>query len=331
MSFRALIADLVLGGNLANAYSLTGTITIGDPAFGHIVLNGDTDAILIYESANTLMLSFAPAAGIDPHGTHYPAGIAVFDPNFLTPIAIWDEPDGFSLNGSSNAQSMTLTSAPLNLASGGAAYVRSAFIQALGSYLLPSMDALVLSSPTSQAALDSDLSSIAFALSQGNAVDGAIAAFQFLSHTVTALMAQIDKTGFNIAAGTITAPHPGGTIGQAETWQAPVLTANFRSDTISHPLRFRKDGLGPAGIVRLDGGVQANGAGPWPRGTVIATLPVGYRPLLGTRVYVGRSDVLPAAGTGTVKVLNTGDIQLDVALTANTQQVYFEGMTFPLD
>lgn len=330
MSFRSLLADLLLGGNLANAYSLTGTITIGDPTLGHIVLNGDTDAILIYESANTLMLSFAPSAGIDPHGTHYPAGIAVFDPNFLTPIAIWDEPDGFSLNGSSNAQSMTLTAAPLNLASGGAAYVRSAFIQAFASYLLPNMDALVLNSPTSQAAVDSELSSIAFALSQGNAVDGALAAFQFLSHTVTALMAQIDKTGFNIAAGSVTAPHPGGAIGQAETWQAPAVNALWTTAGTTVALRYRKEGLGPNGVVRLDGEVLTTGAGPWPVGTVLATLAAGYRPPDIHR-FITPSGVLAGAGSSTVQINTFGQIVTGVTYTAAGQSLYFDGCTFPLD
>lgn len=330
MSFRSLLSDLLLGGNLANAYSLTGTITIGDPTLGHIVLNGDTDAILIYESANTLMLSFAPAAGIDPHGTHYPAGIAVFNPISLTPIAIWNEPDGFSLNGSSNAQSMTLTAAPLNLASGSASYVRSAFIQAFGSYLLPNMDAVVINSPTSQTAVDSDLSSIAFALSQGNTVDGAIAAFQFLSHTVTALLAQLDQTGFNIQAGTITAPHPGGTIGQAESWQTPAVNALWTTAGTTVPLRYRKEGIGPNGTARLDGEVLTTGAGPWPAGTVLATLAAGYRPPF-IRRFITPSGVLAGAGSSTVQINTFGQIITGVTYTAAGQSLYFDGVTFPLD
>lgn len=133
--------------------------------------------------------------------------------------------------------------------------------------------------------------------------------------------------------GDTTAVHPGtGTSSVqavAETWQSPTLTAGFRSDTLSHPLRYRLESCGGGTVVRLDGGVEAQGAGPWPVGTDITTLPTGYRAVNGIRSYITKSAVVPGANTGTVSVVNTGEIQLGVALTAAGQQVFFDGVTFP--
>lgn len=133
--------------------------------------------------------------------------------------------------------------------------------------------------------------------------------------------------------GDTTAVHPGtGTdliAAAAETWQTPTLTAPFRSDTISHPLRYRLESCGGSTVVRLDGGVQTQGAGPWAAGIDITTLPAGYRPAAGTRAYVTKSHVLAGADQGTVQVLNTGEVQLGVTFTAAGQQVFFDGVTFP--
>lgn len=334
MSFRSLVADLVLGGNLGNLYSLTGTITLGDPNLAHIVLDGESDAILFYESAHNLVLSIAPAAGVTPFGTHYPAGVAWFDFNTQTPVATWDEADGFSLSGSTLGQSVTLTSAPTNYNSGGApAGTTPAFVRALSSYLvfgLPAMDALVFSGPISPASIDSDLSSIAMAFSQGQALDGAIGAFQFLSHTVTATLAQLDKTGFNIKAGSVTAPHPGGAIGQSETWQTPAVNANWTTAGTTVPLRYRKEGIGPNGIVRLDGEILTTGAGPWNVGTTLATLAAAYAPASIHR-FITPSGVLAGAGSSTVQINTFGQIITGVSYTAAGQSLYFDGVTFPLD
>lgn len=330
MSFRSLIADLVLGGNLANAYSLSGTITIGDPTLGHIVLDGTTDAILIYEAANTLMISIAPSGGVTERGTHYPAGFALFDFATQTPVATWDEPSGFALTNTAG-QSVSLTAAPLNLVSGAApAGTIAGYVRAFRDTLLNGYDSVVLQGPISAAATDSALSSLRFALSQGNAADGAIAAFHFLDHTVTALLAQLDKTGFNIKAGSVTAPHPGGAIGQSETWQTPAVNANWTTTGTTVPLRYRKEGIGPNGTVRLDGEILTTGAGPWPANATMFSLPAGYHPAQ-SHPFITRSDIAVAAGQCTVNVLNSGGVQNGQAFTAAGQRLWFDDVVFPLD
>ncbi|HEV2347598.1 MAG TPA: hypothetical protein VGS97_26135 [Actinocrinis sp.] len=336
MSFRSLIADLVLGGNLANAYNLTGTITLGDPTRGHLVINGATQAILLYTSPTTLAVSIAPTGGIDPNGIHYPSGVAFFDPTNHAQIAVWDEFAGFSISNtagvSSTGQTLALTAAPANFNSGGAvpAGTNPAFVRAFFGYLLAGMDALVVSSPISRPPIDTDNSSIALALSQGNAVDGALAQFQFLATSITAVLAQIDKTGFNIKAGAVTAPQPGGTIGQSETWHtATVVNANWTNTGAAQPLRYRREGIA-GGIVRLSGELLTTGVGPWPASTTLVSLGANYAPLQGTP-FITRSDIAVAAGNDTVNVLNTGNIQNGQAFTAAGQRLFFDGITYPVD
>lgn len=153
-----------------------------------------------------------------------------------------------------------------------------------------------------------------------------------LLHGTSVNMLTADFAGAHLLGDT-TAVHPGtGTSSVqavAETWQTPTLTAPFRSDTISHPLRYRLESCGGSTVVRLDGGVQTQGAGPWAAGIDITTLPAGYRPAAGTRAYVTKSHVLAGADQGTVQVLNTGEVQLGVTFTAAGQQVFFDGVTFP--
>lgn len=155
-----------------------------------------------------------------------------------------------------------------------------------------------------------------------------------LLHGTSVNVLTADFAGAHLLGDT-TAVHPGtGTSAVqavAETWQSPVLTTSFRSDTISHPLRYRLESCGGSTVVRLDGGVQTQGAGPWAAGIDITTLPAGYRPAAGTRAYVTKSAVLAGANQGTVQVLNTGEVQLGVTFTASGQQVFFDGVTFPIN
>jgi hypothetical protein len=334
VSFRSLVADLLLGGNLSNAYTLGGTITAGTPGGLSVVVDGARLAIFYYDANGHLVLSLSPDAGTDSHGTSYPAGLGIFNAGTL--LGVWD---GIAWTVGETGQ-------------GQIQAVVSSLIPVLG-FLTPNpniinptnLSATQLNQGTNAAFDEFDLMSAqdgtnqeTWSLTMRSASKDASARAQILIRLLnlgsTFNAALFDFAGGHLV-GDLTAVHPGtGTAtvnAVAETWQAPALTANFRSDTISHPLRFRKDGLGPNGIVRLDGGVQANGAGPWPSGIDICTLPVGYRPLAGTRSYITKSSVLASAGAGTVRVLNTGEVQLDVTFTSNTQQVFFDGVTFPLD
>ena len=338
MSFRSLIADLLLGGNLANAYTLTGTITSGTVGGLSVVVDGARDAIFYYDSTGALVLSLASKAGTDPHANAYPVGLALFAGGVL--VGAWEGqfwtigPSGGNQLQAQAAGAPGLGQSVLNMISGSPDIdlPTQVAVSSNGVAGSTAYDEFDLTGPRNATVVDQWFFQIRSASKDGSQRGQTRLGVNQGGTIVNAILA--DLAGAHVL-GDVTAVHPGtgtGTVAAvAETWQAPVLTANFRSDTISHPFRYRKQGLGPNGAVLLDGGVQANGAGPWPRGTVIANLPIGYRPSTGTRVYVGRSDVLPSAGTGTVKVLNTGDVQLDVALTANTQQVYFEGMWFPLD
>jgi hypothetical protein len=333
MSFRSLLADLLLGGNLANAYTLAGTITSGTPGGQSVIIDGGRDAIFYYDTSGHLILSLAPAAGTDAFSNAYPAGLGIYSAGTL--LGVWDG-NTWSIGESGQGQIRAVVASFIpqlefvtTNANIGNPTTATASVNGSGT---AGYDEFDLEGPGDATNIEQWFVTLRSASKDGTNRGQAL--IRMLANIGTLVASTFDFGGGH-HLGDLTAVHPGtgtsATLAVAETWQIPVVSASFRTDTISHPLRYRKDGLGPSGVVRLDGGVQANGAGPWPAGTDIIQLPVGYRPLAGQRSYVTKCSVLPSPGTGTIKVLNTGEIQLDVALTANTQQVFFEGVEFPLD
>ena len=77
MGFQQIPAGLVLSGDLAGAYTLSGEITVGTIGGMRIVVDGTRDALLFYDSNNNLVASFAPSGGTDSGNTAYPTGLKV--------------------------------------------------------------------------------------------------------------------------------------------------------------------------------------------------------------------------------------------------------------
>lgn len=337
MGFRTIGADLLGSGNLTGDYTLSGDLIVGTAGGMRIVIDGAHEAVFFYQTGTQLALSIATAAGTDPFNNAYPAGLGIYSAGVLE--GAW-EGDFWTIGQSGGGQLQASASgAPglggtvLNFISGSTSIdTPTQMAESSNGFGTAAYDEFDLTGPRNGTVFDQWFFQMRSASADGTQRGQVRLGVNQGGTIVNALLATLAGTTL---LGNVNAVHPGtggpSTPAVAETWQTPTINSTlFRVDTIGHPLRFQKLGLG-GGVVLLDGGVQANGAGPWPRGSVICTLPAGYRPVTGTRVYVGRSDVLPSAGTGTVKVLSTGDVQLDVALTANTQQVYFEGMVFPLD
>src|SRR6185437_8571029 len=224
--------DLLLGGNLANAYTLAGTITSGTPGGQSVVIDGGRDAIFYYDTGGHLVLSLAPAAGTDAHANAYPAGLGIYNAGTL--LGVWD---GIAWSIGETGQ-------------GQLQAVVSSLIPVLG-FLTPNpniaqatnMSATQLNQGTNAAYDEFNLigpgdatnieqwfltlrSASKDATSRGQLLIRLLAGFGTFNAAV------FDFAGGHLV-GDVTAVHPGtGTPtvkAVAETWQAPALTTNFRS------------------------------------------------------------------------------------------------------
>lgn len=79
MSFRSLSAELLLGGNLGNDYTLSGQLMIGVAGGARVVVDGSRTAMLIYNASNQLVQAVSPNSGTDSQGNFYDAGFWSFD------------------------------------------------------------------------------------------------------------------------------------------------------------------------------------------------------------------------------------------------------------
>jgi hypothetical protein len=291
------------------------TLPTGATSGARIVIDGTNDRILIYDANNALIGVLAGSAGT-VSGLSYPAGLTIFN----------DPPNGY-VEVQSNG---TIGESPtLHFGSGQLLQLDTQiFAISIGNGQerfdifgpANANDAVIAQALIHLFSSDNTGNNAAMQLSLQNDHGGQ---YFFVDATMTGT--KFRGTLLSCVPGVLSSGVPA-----TETWHAPVLNANYRSDTISHPLRYRYEAIN-GGVLRLDGGVQTQGAGPWPAGDVICNIPTPYRPVNGKRSYITRSAVAPALNAGTVAVLNTGDLTIDTALTAAGQQVYFDGVTAPLD
>lgn len=127
-------------------------------------------------------------------------------------------------------------------------------------------------------------------------------------------------------AGATGAPGPG--TGPAEGWQGLSFGtgwSNYASGGAHEPGTFRKDQLG---IVHLRGVVTRVTGAP-SQNSVIATLPVGYRPKR-IRVFAVDTGEAPLAA-GSVQVLPSGDVIWIKGSAGETDYTSLEGVFFDVD
>jgi hypothetical protein len=79
VSFRSLSAELLLGGNLGNDYTLSGQLMIGVTGGARVVVDGARTALLIYNSSDQLVQAVSPNSGTDSVGNFFDAGFWSFD------------------------------------------------------------------------------------------------------------------------------------------------------------------------------------------------------------------------------------------------------------
>lgn len=287
---------------------------------GTVVIQGN-QAILFYSgvpAAGNLVASFSPVAGADTFGNAYPAGMKVGGIGQPGVVAGYSGTTGLIFFP--NIVPNVVNDAKIQMNSLGVGTAMRGF--------------LTIGSPEDATQLDGAFVNL-FASSQ----DGTQTAHLALSYQDPGggvhSYVLLDPTGA-ACVGSLTAVDPTTGSGRAnpaaaETWHTPAVNALFTTVGTTVPLRYRKEGLGPNGVVRLDGEVITTGAGPWPAGTVIATMGnAGYHPASIHR-FITPSGVLAGAGSSTVQINGAGQIITGVTYTAAAQVLYFDGVTFPLD
>ena len=271
--------------------------------------------------AGNLVGSWTVAAGTDPYGNSYPAGLTIR--KGVSEINI-------------NAAASGLVNQTFITGNPGIAF--SAFLEgATQGAGAAEWDKLVFSSALNTTNTDQTL--LAFFSSSTDASQRAEILMQYVNTPlgITETYFTLGYFGVSIPAGVVNAVQPTtGTSGSnpavAETWHSAssLLSALWTEAAVSNPLRYRVEGVGTGRQVRLDGAVMTTGAGPWPANGTIFTLPTGYVPGLNHH-FVNRSDIDVTAGMDTVNVLSTGAVRNGQAFTAAGQSLFFDGMTFPLD
>jgi len=311
----------------------------GNAEFNNVIIRGGTTAqgVSLYyfgvPAIGNLFLSIAAVAGTDIFGNAYPQGIGLWDATGAQ-IGIWNT-TGFTVQndpgtGALIAVSQTSGSPLLKFRTGSVGVsTDAAIIYGITNGSGPTaFDVLFIQG--SDSVLDSKHSFVSIEMDgAGNGLNAAHGSLQWLNDTSAINLILWDKTGAH-CIGSITAIQPGTSAPPvAEVWHPFVVTdPGWTTTGIASKLRYRVEGLG-AGVYKLDGAVQTTGAGPWPINTVIGTLPAG--PSIGQHQYITPSAVLAGAGGNTANVQTTGAVRNGVAFTAAGQQLFFDGVTFPVD
>lgn len=312
MTFRSLLADLVLGGTLNNAYELAGSFTVGQAGGVSIVIDGAHDAILFYDSGGHLLASLAPAAGNDGLGNSFPLGLHVGKSGSAGVVA--------GLSGSTGliyfpgVVANVQNDASLQLNHQGAGNAAQSFLT-IGS----AQDNVQLDSVASNWVASSHDGTAKAQISEAY-IDstGAAHFYRHLSYSGCVIDVGL-ITGVDPATGT--AP---GTPAAAETWHAMTLGNGWANrGGVFVTAQYRRTALKELEIVgEISGGTITSG-------TVVATLPAAYRPAHTFDIPV----VVAATGTQTnsptLEVASDGTIKVASMPTGTTVIAFCA--TIPLD
>jgi hypothetical protein len=315
VTFRTLLADYVLGGNLNNLYTLTGAVTIyrGTPGHGN------------------LLASISRSAGTDAFGNAYVPGIVVYN-----------GPSTVVLNAGSV---FGVQSAFTQWATGDATetWVPQILSQMLAIGGGHSEEVLYIIGPACSARTD-QVDIRMFASSTDGTTFTAGGQLNYFSPAAgggelgpSVQMATWDCTGAQIAAGSVTAVKPGtGTPANPaapETWHNIAGGIGYQSGwsdfgggfTVG---RYRLEGLG-RGIVRLDGTIKG---GTYGNNVLIFRLPPAYTPATNLRFVCQGDNGSSGASSYELEVDTAGGVT-----TQNTQNfvlpgfISLAGLTYPLD
>jgi hypothetical protein len=310
-----------------------GTVEFNSAEIRGTITFPNENALLFYSSnppANgTLEMSLSPVAGTDSVGNSYPAGLMFFDTIQGKQTALFSSSGGLTITDTGRGQALTLNSAYAYFSSGGtpAGTIQDSFVRALFSYLGGSTDSLVMSSALNSNTVDANLSTVALALTQSAALDGAGGVIQFLNHLGSRTLASWDKTGFNVKAGSIAAPEPGATLGTSEVWHTLTLNSPFSAGPSPFaPARYQLSALAGATQVQLSGTVTpSSGTGAF---VVVGLIP--YTPAFAQHYSVATKTAAGANSSVVLNVTQAGQIELGNTAAAG-DVIFFDGVTVALN
>lgn len=288
-----------------------------------VVVGTVYSGLFFYDPApgpGTLIGSWTVQAGQDPYGNNYPQGIMVGTPANASQIVI-GETGGSPLIYFPTGRSAVLNSGAIQTIVQGAGTGQYEQVQMLG--------------PEDNTQLDA-VDSAWLSSSPDGTQDPQILDFYHDPSGGFHFYRTMSFNG-NLLTGVITAPTPGTGTSRAnpatnETWHstASLLSANWTTTGVGNPLRYRVEPIGTGRVVRLDGQLNTAGAGPWPGGGTILTLPTGYQPTM-FHSFVTPSAIDVTANAATVQAFAGGAIKNGQTFTGAGQDLFFDGITFPLD
>lgn len=314
MSFRSLPADLLLGGNLGEVFSLSGAIL---------------DYGAAGPGAGNLALSFAAAAGVDVYGNAYPAGLGLFSSGHL--IGNWSV-NGFQLVTPTTTGQIAVhpvisaNASPTLVWTTGLTPVGalSAQIAAVNGLVVAGQDTYEIEGPAAPQSVDTFQSEVVLQLNAGGAANGASLRIVF-SGSAAETYLRLDKTGANII-GSLVSAQPGSSPALSEVWNSLNLNAGFQQLAGFGVPRFQYEAIN-GGRVRLAGAISltANQA----QGTAFAVLPAAYRPT-GPKYHLTANSLSGASGqTESLHVQTNGNLELGHSGVSGNY--LFLDVTFELD
>ena len=296
------------------------TIPTGATTGERITINAGNDgAILLYNNADNLVASIAPAPGTDSGGNTYPNGVAVGVQGQGQAIL------GF--NPVSETGFIYFTG-PLTTLSAQA--LISVFTQGAGT---AEQQFVAFSSPIDQANPDAVYLALYPSSEDGTALCRMGRAYKDTAGTFH-FWEFLGYQGVTTNPGTINAPQPGtGTsrtnVAVAETWHNLSLNSPFTTNISPFaPARYRRGAENGGNVVKLSGVVSPT-AGVAAL-TVIATVGTGYIPSFGQHISVATRTAAGVSSSVLLNVTNTGQVENILALGAN-DLLYLDNAEYVLD
>lgn len=270
--------------------------------------------------AGNLVGSWTVQAGTDPYGNAFPPGLLIGNPSTGTPTLLLTQGNSGQKPqiefGSGIATEATPASITCAVDGAGAAAQSDVTLRSAQETAFP------------------DSTSIDLIGSSHNGTGPVQMLLNYITTTGSfKTYAQLTAAGFQILAGSVTGVTPGTGTGRAtpatpESWHTLGLSAGFSGGVAGTATpRYQLEGIG-GGRTRLSGGVSLTAGQA--QGTIIGTLPAGYRPL--NDLYINTANNLSGGATNveSLHIDTGGNIRLGVA-GSNGNYVMLDNITFPLD
>lgn len=262
MGFAQIPAGLVLSGDLAGAYTLSGEITVGTAGGMSVVIDGTRDALFFYDAGGNLVASFSAGGGTDANGNAYPSGMKVGKAGSAGIVAGYSGSTG--LIYFPNTVPNVALDAKIQGNQQGSGTSQVAFLT-LGSSVDATQD-------------DGAFCNLFASSADGTQTAHATLSYQdptggvhsYVQTTAAGGLFTGVATGLHPAGGT---PYGRGNPAVAETWQNPSFNAGWVTGTFAGGVRSLHYRIDSDGFANLVGTFHSINAAP---SATILTLPTGY-------------------------------------------------------